>query len=124
MADHPGAELDDEPGPLGNGDEALGADEADAGALPAHEGLAGDDLPVAEPDDRLVDEAQLPEAQATHHACHRPVWADRAATIKAFLDSLGPGRRTEKARLQADYERARLVVAEIDARTTPPTPEH
>lgn len=64
----------------------------------------------------MCDSARCP--QATHHACHRPVWADRAAATKVFLDSLGPTRRTEKTRLQADYDRARRVVAEIDATTT------
>jgi hypothetical protein len=69
----------------------------------------------------MCDSARCP--QATHHPCHRPVWAERATTTKAFLDGLGPARKTEKARLQADYERARRVLAEIDARTAPPTPE-
>ena len=67
----------------------------------------------------MCDSARCP--QATHHACHRPVWAEQAATTKTFLDSLGPGRKTEKARLRADHERARRVLAEIDARTAPPT---
>jgi hypothetical protein len=61
----------------------------------------------------MCDSARCP--QATHHACHRPVWAERATTTKVFLDSLGPSRKTEKARLQADHDRALRVVAEIDA---------
>jgi hypothetical protein len=52
--DHPGAELDDEPGALGQGDEALRADQSDSRALPAHQRLAGDDLAALEVDDRLV----------------------------------------------------------------------
>jgi hypothetical protein len=36
-----------------------------------------------------------------------------------FLDTLGPGRRTERTRLQGDYERARRVVADIDAANEP-----
>ena len=61
----------------------------------------------------MCDSARCP--QATHHPCHRPVWADTAATTKTFLDGLGPARKTEKARLQADYARAQRVLAEIDA---------
>ncbi|MGH9285435.1 MAG: hypothetical protein ACRD0M_07150 [Acidimicrobiales bacterium] len=64
----------------------------------------------------MCDSTRCP--QATHHAGHRPVWADRVATTKVFLDRLGATRKTEKTRLQADYERARRVVAEIDAVTT------
>ncbi|MDQ6614904.1 MAG: site-specific integrase, partial [Actinomycetota bacterium] len=65
----------------------------------------------------MCDSSRCP--QATHHPCHRPVWADRATTTKVFLDTLGAGRRTERTRLQADYDRARRVVAEIDAATGP-----
>jgi hypothetical protein len=61
----------------------------------------------------MCDSARCP--QATHHPCHRPVWADAAASAKTFLDRLGPARKTEKARLQADYARAQRVLAEIDA---------
>ena len=45
-----------------------------------------------------------------------PCGAERATTTNVFLDSLGPSRKTEKARLQADHDRALRVVAEIDAR--------
>ncbi|MGH9066833.1 MAG: site-specific integrase [Acidimicrobiales bacterium] len=65
----------------------------------------------------MCDSARCP--QATHHSCHREVWATRAATTQAFLITLGPTRRTERARLQADHDRARRVLAEIDARTSP-----
>jgi hypothetical protein len=61
----------------------------------------------------MCDSARCP--QATHHPCHRPVWADTAATTKIFLDSLGPTRRAERVRLQADYDRAQKVLADIDA---------
>jgi hypothetical protein len=61
----------------------------------------------------MCDSARCP--QATHHPCHRPVWAQQAATTKTFLGSLGPTRKTEKARLEADLKRAQRVLAEIDA---------
>jgi hypothetical protein len=61
----------------------------------------------------MCDSARCP--QATHHPCHRPVWVDAADQAKAFLGSLGPARKTEKARLQADYDRARRVLTAIDA---------
>ncbi len=69
----------------------------------------------------MCDSARCP--QATHHARHRSVWAEHAATTKAFLVSLGPTRKTEKARLQTDYDRARRVIAGIDAATYPTGPE-
>jgi len=72
-------------------------------------GTPGADRPLA----GMCDSARCP--QATHHPCHRPVWADSAATTKTFLDELGPTRKTEKARLEADYHRAQQVLAEIDA---------
>jgi integrase len=65
----------------------------------------------------MCDSSRCP--QATHHPCHRPVWAERASTTKVFLDTLGPGRRTERTRLQADYDRARRVVNDIDAAMNP-----
>ena len=61
----------------------------------------------------MCDSARCP--QATHHPCHRPVWAEAANQAKTFLGSLGPARRTEKARLQADYDRAKRVLTGIDA---------
>ena len=61
----------------------------------------------------MCDSARCP--QATHHPCHRPVWAEAAEQAKTFLGSLGPARKTEKARLQADYDRAQRVLTEIDA---------
>ncbi|MEV8102737.1 MULTISPECIES: hypothetical protein [unclassified Streptomyces] len=66
----------------------------------------------------MCDSARCP--QATHHPCHRPIWAEHAERTKTFLGNLGTTRRTEHARLQADYDRAMRVVAEIDAATTNP----
>jgi integrase len=64
----------------------------------------------------MCDSARCP--QATHHPRHRPAWAEHAAKTKAFLGGLGPTRKAEKTRLQADYDRARRVLAEIDAADT------
>ncbi len=61
----------------------------------------------------MCDSARCP--QATHHPCHRPVWAEHAEQTKAFLGSLGPTRKTERARLQADHDRAMRVLDAIDA---------
>ncbi|MFF5362502.1 site-specific integrase [Streptomyces scabiei] len=61
----------------------------------------------------MCDSARCP--QATHHPCHRPVWAEHAERTKTFLGDLGKTRKTEHARLQNDYDRALRVVAEIDA---------
>jgi hypothetical protein len=60
----------------------------------------------------MCDSARCP--QATHHPCHRPVWAGHAERTKTFLGQLGATRRTERARLQSDYDRAVRVVTEID----------
>ncbi|MFI9163394.1 hypothetical protein [Kitasatospora aureofaciens] len=63
----------------------------------------------------MCDSARCP--QATHHPCHRPVWAEHAARTKTFLGDLGKTRKTERSRLQNDYDRALRVIAEIDAAT-------
>jgi len=63
----------------------------------------------------MCDSARCP--QATHHPCHRPVWAEHAQQTKTFLGSLGATRKTERARLQADHDRAVRVLAAIDAAT-------
>jgi hypothetical protein len=60
----------------------------------------------------MCDSARCP--QATHHPCHRPVWAQHAEQAKELLIQLGPTRKTEKARLQGDYDRATRVLARID----------
>ncbi|MEV6012472.1 hypothetical protein AB0M29_37465 [Streptomyces sp. NPDC051976] len=64
----------------------------------------------------MCDSARCP--QATHHPCHRPVWAEHAERTEIFLGQLGTTRKTERTRLQADYDRALRVVAEIDAVST------
>lgn len=61
----------------------------------------------------MCDSARCP--QATHHTSHRPVWAEHAEQTKTFLGSLGPTRKTERARLQADHDRARRVLDSINA---------
>lgn len=63
----------------------------------------------------MCDSARCP--QATHHPCHRPVWVDHAEQTKIFLGSLGPTRKTERTRLQADYDRATRVLDSLDAKT-------
>jgi hypothetical protein len=60
----------------------------------------------------MCDSARCP--QATHHPCHRPVWAGHAENTQTFLGQLGPTRKTERARLQAEYDRAVRVLARID----------
>ena len=63
----------------------------------------------------MCDSARCP--QATHHQHHRPVWAEHAERTKTFLGQLGKTRTTERARLQADYDRALRVITNIDAAT-------
>ncbi|MEV8395198.1 MULTISPECIES: hypothetical protein [unclassified Streptomyces] len=64
----------------------------------------------------MCDSARCP--QATHHPCHRPVWAEHADRTEIFLGQLGTTRKTERTRLQANYDRALGVVAGIDAANT------
>jgi len=61
----------------------------------------------------MCDSARCP--QATHHLRHRPVWAEHTHQTKVFIASLGATRKTERARLQADYDRAQRIVDSIDA---------
>jgi hypothetical protein len=63
----------------------------------------------------MCDSARCP--QATHHPCHRPVWADAVASTTAFIGSLGRTRTAERARLQAELDRAQRVLDSIDAAT-------
>ncbi|MGH3223758.1 MAG: hypothetical protein ACRDPY_34620 [Streptosporangiaceae bacterium] len=70
----------------------------------------------------LCDSARCP--QATHHATHRPVWAEHAESTKTLLGGLGPARATEKARLQGDLDRALRVIAGIDAAGAGPQAEN
>ncbi len=53
--------------------------------------------------------------QATHHPLHRPVWAEHAERTRTFLGQIGAARKTERTRLQADYDRAVRAINEIDA---------
>lgn len=69
----------------------------------------------------MCDSACCP--QATHHPCHRPVWAEHARQTVTFLGDLGATRTTERARLQADHDRAVRVLADIDAATGQPSRE-
>jgi len=69
----------------------------------------------------MCDSARCP--QATHHPCYRPVWAEHAAQTTAFLGSIGPGRKTERTRLQADLQRTLSVLDEIDSTGTNPLSE-
>ncbi|MFE5095291.1 hypothetical protein ACFRCI_34280 [Streptomyces sp. NPDC056638] len=69
----------------------------------------------------MCDSARCP--QATHHPCHRPVWAEHADRTKIFIGQLGTARKTERTRLQADFDRAHRVVAEIDDASTSMTEE-
>ena len=48
---------------------------------------------------------------------HRPVWAEHAERTKTFLGQLGTTRTTERARLQADYDRALRVITNIETAT-------
>ncbi|MER5689645.1 hypothetical protein [Streptomyces sp. NPDC002205] len=61
----------------------------------------------------MCDSAGCP--QATHHPCHRPVWASAAASSRVFIGKIGRSQKAEKARLTAEAERADHVVAAIDA---------
>jgi hypothetical protein len=69
----------------------------------------------------MCDSARCP--QATHHPCHRPIWTEHAERTITFLGQLGTTRKTERNRLQADYDRTLSVVAEIDAADTAPDQE-
>ncbi|MEU9183397.1 integrase [Streptomyces sp. NPDC048484] len=60
----------------------------------------------------MCDSARCP--QATHHPCHRPVWAGQATAIDVFIESPRVAKG-EKARLVPERDRALRVVAEIDA---------
>jgi hypothetical protein len=73
--------------------------------------LAGDQA-ADKPLTGMCDSARCP--QATHHPCHRPVWAGHAENTKTFLGQLGRTQKTERARLQAEYDRAARVLARID----------
>ncbi|MFD8259564.1 hypothetical protein ACFV19_11580 [Streptomyces griseoluteus] len=64
----------------------------------------------------MCDSARCP--QATHHPCHRPVWARQADTIEDFITNRRVAKG-ERKRLEPERDRALRVVAEIDsARST------
>ena len=69
----------------------------------------------------MCDSARCP--QATHHPCHRPVWAEHAENTKTFLGQLGRAQKTERTRLQAEYDRAVRVLARIDEAAAAGEPE-
>lgn len=60
----------------------------------------------------MCDSARCP--QATHHPCHRPVWAENVSRTKTFLGSLSRSQKAERVRLQAELDRAQRVLDEID----------
>lgn len=66
----------------------------------------------------MCDSTRCP--QATHHPCHRPVWAATAEQHRAFLGTLSRGQKAERVRLQAELDRAEQIVAAIDAADTSP----
>ncbi|MER5569158.1 hypothetical protein ABT083_23505 [Streptomyces goshikiensis] len=53
-------------------------------------------------------------AQATHHPCHRPVWASKGETVQVFLGNPRTPKG-EKMRLTPELDRVVRVLAEIDA---------
>jgi hypothetical protein len=65
----------------------------------------------------MCDSARCP--QATHHACHRPVWEQAVQNTTVFLGQLGRAQKTERTRLEAQRDRAQRVLADIDAASTP-----
>ncbi len=65
----------------------------------------------------MCDSARCP--QATHHPCHRPVWAETVAQTKTFLGSLSRPQKNERVRLQAELDRAQRVLDEIDRAAGP-----
>ena len=82
--------------------------------------LAGDQA-ADKPLIGMCDSARCP--QATHHPCHREVWAEYAENTRAFLGQLGRAQKTERARLQAEYDRATRVLARIDEAAAAGEPE-
>ena len=72
-------------------------------------GTSGADAPLI----GMCDSTRCP--QATHHQRHRAIWADAVTSSTVFLGTLGRTRKTEKARLQGEADRAQRVVDAIDA---------
>ncbi|MFJ7592323.1 site-specific integrase [Streptomyces sp. NPDC097617] len=61
----------------------------------------------------MCDSSRCP--QATHHPCHRSVWASSAETKKVFIATIGRGQKSEKDRLKGELERDLRVLSEIDS---------
>ncbi|MER6096106.1 hypothetical protein ABT154_09645 [Streptomyces sp. NPDC001728] len=61
----------------------------------------------------MCDSARCP--QATHHPCHRPVWAESVQAKQVFIGSISRTHKTERTRLQAALDRDMKVLAAIDA---------
>ena len=56
-----------------------------------------------------------PNTCGSHHARHRPVWAEHAQNINSvFLGNPRPSK-PEQSRARAAFDRAQRVLAEIDA---------
>lgn len=70
----------------------------------------------------LCDSARCP--QATHHPCHRPVWAAAADNTRNLLATLGPTRKAEKTRLHTDLDRATRILDQIDTNSAPDKDTH
>jgi hypothetical protein len=77
-------------------------------------GTPGADKPLA----GMCDSARCP--QATHHPCHRAVWAKTAEDHATFLGQIGRAHAAERSRLQTELQRARRVLDAIDAATGEP----
>ncbi|MFI6567167.1 hypothetical protein [Streptomyces sp. NPDC050534] len=60
----------------------------------------------------MCDSARCP--QATHHPCHQPVRAGRAASLTVFIESPRVPRG-ERQRLIPERERALRVATDLDA---------
>jgi hypothetical protein len=80
-------------------------------------GTPGADQPLL----AMCDSARCP--QATHHPCHREIWAEAVTQHEEFIAALPRSQATEKARLQRELDRARHVLAGIDAAAAPRTGE-
>lgn len=65
----------------------------------------------------MCDSARCP--QATHHACHRPVWQQQADNVQVLLDNPRVPKG-EKNRLALERDRALRVITSIDT-TSPNT---
>jgi hypothetical protein len=70
----------------------------------------------------MCDSARCP--QATHHPCHRDIWADTARQTTVFLGTLGRTHTAERGRLRGELARAQRVLDAIDTASQPGTPAH